>query len=340
VNQKAFMRVMRPLKLERNCVKCHPNEADREGHVYGGFSVSLPMDSVWPNERDEMIRRVLGYGSMWLLGLAGIALGSRSLQRQIERRRQTEQTLRHRDAQMLAAQQIQERLLPVGPPLLSGFDIAGASCPAEFTSGDYFDYVPMRDGSVAVAIADVCGHGLGPALLMASTQAFLRSSAEVCDDIGEILGRVNRCLSDVAEQHRFVTVFLGRLDPDVRTFAYSSAGHPTGFVLDRSGAVKSRLESTSLPLGIDPDASFPLGGVVSLDAGDTILLLTDGILEAQSPAGDVFGINRVLETVRAAKAADAAEIIDRLFQAVRTFCGPEKPVDDITAVVIRVEAAS
>ena len=338
IDQEPYMRVMRPLVLDRTCVKCHPEQADRMGQVYGGFSVSLPMAVVWPNERDEMVRRVFGYGSMWLLGLVGIGVGSRILQRQIEHRRQAERSLRARDAQMLAAQQIQACLLPAGPPPLPGFDIAGATYPAEFTSGDYYDYIPMRDGSIGLVIADVCGHGLGPALLMASTQAFLRSSAEVHDDISEILSRVNRCLLDVAEQDRFVTLFLGRLDPLARTLTYSSAGHPTGYVLDASGAIKTQLEGTTVPLAIASDTTFPLGSAVSLESGDTVLLLTDGILEAQSPAGEFFGIERLLQTVRAAQTGKAAEVIARLFQAVRAFCGSEKPVDDITAVVIRVEA--
>ena len=340
ISQESYMRVMRPLVLERSCVKCHPEQAGRIGLVYGGFSVSLPMAVVWPNERDEIARRVFGYGSMWLLGLVGIGFGSRSLQRQIEQRRQAEQSLRERETQMLVAQQIQEHLLPAGPPRVPGFDIAGATYPAEFTSGDYYDYIPMRGGSIGLAIADVCGHGLGPAILMASTQAFLRSSAEVHDDIGEILGRVNRCLLDVAEQDRFVTLFLGRLDPRARTLTYSSAGHPTGYVLDPAGTVKTRLESTAVPLAITPDIKFSVGSVVSLESGDTVVLLTDGILEAQSPAGDAFGIERLLQTVRAARVGKAAEIVDHLFQAVRAFCGPEKPIDDITTVVIRVEVPS
>lgn len=338
VGEDLHLRLMRPLVLEPTCVKCHPDQASHVGQVYGGSSVSLPMSVVWPSQRAEMVQSLCGYGGMWLFGLAGIALGARSLRRQVKKRRQAEQVLWERETQMLAAQQIQERLLPAGPPLLPGFDVAGASSPAEFTSGDYFDYVPLRDGSLGLVIADVCGHGLGPALLMASTQAFLRSSAEVHDDLGKILGHVNHCLTDVAEQHRFVTLFLGRLDPHTRTFTYASAGHPTGYVLDASGAVKARLESTTLPLGIAPETTFPIGTKVSLEVGDTVLLLTDGILDAQSSASDAFGTERLLETVRAARACKAAEIIARLFEAVRAFCGPEKLIDDITAVAVRVEA--
>jgi sigma-B regulation protein RsbU (phosphoserine phosphatase) len=209
--------------------------------------------------------------------------------------------------------------------------------PADYASGDYYDYIPMRHECLGLAIADVCGHGLGPALLMASTQAFLRSSAETCDDAGEILGRVNRCLLDVAEQDRFVTLFFGRLDPRNRTLTYCNAGHPPAYVLDASGVVKTQLECTTMPLAIAPDTEFPLGSMVSLEAGDTLLLLTDGILEATSPEGKLFGMDRVLESIRAAQTCNAAGIIDRLFKTVREFCGTDKLLDDMTAIVIRVD---
>lgn len=108
-------------------------------------------------------------------------------------------------------------------------------------------------------------------------------------------------------------------------------------MLDASGAVKTRLESTALPLGIAPDTHFPLGAAVALESGDAIFLVTDGILEAQSPAGEAFGVAHLLDTVRAANAGTSAETVERLFQAVKAFCEPEKPVDDITAVVVRVQ---
>ena len=167
--------------------------------------------------------------------------------------------------------------------------MAGASYPAELTGGDTFDYLPMRDGSMGFAIGDVTGHGIGPAMLMASTHAHLRSLAQTYTDAGEILAMANASLVRETGDDRFVTLFLGRLDPRTRSFVYASAGHPAGYVLDASRKVKARLESTSLPLGIKQDAEFPAGEPVALKPGDMILLITDGILEARSPAGGYFG---------------------------------------------------
>lgn len=334
---ESYMRLMRPLVLERGCLKCHAGEDPRVGEVYGGISVAFPMASVWPMWRTESMRRIVGYGGVGLLGLAGIALGSRSLRRQMERRRQVEQALREREAEMLAAARIQEHLLPQAPPALPGFDVAGASSPAEYTSGDYFDYLPMPGESIGFAVGDVSGHGYGPALLMASTYSLLRSLAQANRDIGQILARANRFLSEITPQDSFVTLFLGRLDPRARSLQYTSAGHPTGYVLDRFGAVKARLESTAPPLAVLPEAQFPAENSVPLEPGDTVLLLTDGVLEARSPEGAPFGEERVLEVVSASRGKTAAEIVESLFRATSGFTRREKPIDDMTAVVIKVD---
>jgi len=256
--------------------------------------------------------------------------------RDVTERRRVEAIVRENEVQLVAAQRIQQHLLPAQPPLLPGFDVAGASYPAEFTGGDTFDYLAMRDGSVGFAIGDVSGHGLGPALLMASTHAHLRSLARTYTDAGEILGLVNASLVRETEDDRFVTLLFGRLDPRTRSFVYASAGHPAGYVLDASGSVKACLESTSLPLGILPDADFPPGEPVALEPGDLVLLITDGILEARSPTGDYFGARRALEVVRAHRQAAAGEIIEVLHRAVLEFSETRKPADDVTALVIKV----
>jgi serine phosphatase RsbU (regulator of sigma subunit) len=334
---ESYMRLMRPLILERGCLKCHPEEELRVGEEYGGISVAFPMASVWSMWRAEATRRVVGYGGLALLGLFGIALGSRGLRRQMERRRQAEQALLERDAEMLAAERIQEHLLPQAPPALPGFDVAGASSPAEYTSGDYFDYIPMPGETIGFAIGDVSGHGYGPALLMASTYTLLRSLAQADGDIGQILAHANRFLSQITPPESFVTLFLGRLDPRARSLRYASAGHPAGYVLDRTGAVKARLESTAPPLGVVPHARFSAENSVAMEPGDTVLLLTDGVPEARSPEGAVFGEERVLEVVSANREKTAAEIVKDLFRAVRGFTRREKPIDDMTAVVIKVD---
>jgi len=118
---------------------------------------------------------------------------------------------------------------------------------------------------------------------------------------------------------------------------YANAGHPAGYVLDVTGDVKTLLASTAHPLAIDSDAKFPIGGPASLEAGDTVVLLTDGFFEARPPGGDFFGRERVLEVVRANCSKPAKEIIESLHNAVQQHTGQEASSDDLTAVVIKLD---
>jgi sigma-B regulation protein RsbU (phosphoserine phosphatase) len=254
----------------------------------------------------------------------------------ISDRRRAEQALWDKEVQLLAAQKIQEGLLPHAAPELPGFDIAGALVAAEFAAGDYFDYLPMPDGSLGVVIADVAGHGFAPALITASTQVLLRSLAETHTDVGEILTRANFTLLRETEEQLFVTILYVRLDPQTGSLVYASAGHPAGYVLDEAGEVKARLESTGLPLAIIPDAKSAISGPIILEPGDTVLLVTDGISEARSPTGEFFGKDRTLEVFCANRHKNACEIVESLFNAIREFSQRSAPEDDTTAVVIKV----
>src|SRR5205807_502140 len=179
------------------------------------------------------------------------------------------------------ARQIQQKLFPAAPLPVAGCDIAGGSYPAEATGGDYFDYIPMRDGGLGVVIADVAGHGCGPALLMAQMRAYLRVFVNMHTDPAEVVGLLNRALArDMPEDH-FATLLLGRLNPQARSFDYISAGHTTGYVLTGSGTIKALLTSTCVPLAVMPDARAPAARSVTLDPGDGVLLLTDGVVEAR-----------------------------------------------------------
>src|SRR5437868_1564513 len=152
------------------------------------------------------------------------------------------------------ARQIQQKLFPAAPLPLSGFDISGASFPAEATGGDYFDYIPMRDGGLAVVIGDVCGHGLGPALLMAEVRAYLRAFLLTRTDVGEILGLLNTALAEDAPEGYFATLLLARLDPASRSCVYASAGHMPAYIFGADGGIKAVLKATDRPLAIGADS--------------------------------------------------------------------------------------
>ena len=259
--------------------------------------------------------------------------------RDITLRKATEKTLRERDSQLLAAQRIQQYLLPHEAPRVSGYDIAGALIAAEFAAGDYYDYLTMPDGSMLVVVGDVAGHGFSSALGMATTSAHLRSFAEHYTDVAVILQHTNAILCKETEETRFVTLFLLQLDPVSRRFRYINAGHPPGFVLQRSGELQAMLSSTSVPLAVVADAVFTASPWSVLDPGNVVLLITDGIPEARAPDGSFFGTDRALEVVRSNLSASADQIVQHLQHAVQNFTGRRQPQDDITCVVLRVQPA-
>ena len=263
----------------------------------------------------------------------------RELSEAVQRRerKRAEEELRINQEQFRVAREIQQRLFPKSSPQSAVFDIAGASYPAEATGGDYFDYLSMADGCLGIVVADVTGHGVGPALLMAETRAYLRTLAMNASDAGDILTRTNRVLAEDVDFERFVTVILVRLDPRSQSLNYASAGHPSGYVLDGAGDVKATLKRLGVPLGIQLDLEYAVSPVISLSAGDIVLLLTDGIEEAMSPDDAFFGVDPILDVVRAHSERTAREIVQALFQAVRDFSHDLPQLDDLTVVVVKVK---
>ncbi len=275
----------------------------------------------------------------------GEVLGMQGIFWDVTPRMRAEGELARTEAEFRIARTIQQKLFPSSmpqPPGMEiagatfGFDISGASFPAEAIGGDYFDFLPLLDGSLGIAIGDVSGHGVGPALLMAEARALLRAFAQTQAEVSIILGLINRVLVPDIEGDRFITLVLAKLDPRSRTLAYSSAGHQTGYLLDSTGRVKQVLASTSIPLGIHCDMDFPSSSPITLQSGDLVLLMTDGVLEARSPEGSTFGSQRPVDVVRACRNDSARQIVQNLYHAVRAFSQDQPQYDDITATVIKV----
>jgi sigma-B regulation protein RsbU (phosphoserine phosphatase) len=236
--------------------------------------------------------------------------------------------------EMRWASHIQQKLLPKHVPQLSCFDIFGACRPAESVAGDYFDYIPLPDGRMGVVIGDVVGHGLGPALIMAGTRRLLRALVEIHHDLGDILTLANRVLEQDMDPGMFITLFFGCLDPGDGSLTYAAGGHPA-YLIDASGRSR-RLAATGIPLGMLANAVIPCGDPVLLRPGAVLLMVTDGFEEALSASDERFGIARVLDVVRARRAASAKEIVDALYAELDAFCTPATPADDTTAVVVKM----
>ncbi len=256
--------------------------------------------------------------------------------RDITERKRAEKKLRENQEQFRVASEIQKSLFPEASPQLEGFDIGGVSHPAEAAGGDYYDYLEMPGGAWGFVVGDVSGHGVGPALLMAETRAYLRLLARTGGEAGEILAQANRMISEDVDGERYVTAVYVGLDPEARVVRCASAGHTPGFVINRKGGIKAKLTRTGVPLGMRSDSEYGTADPVRLESGDIILLATDGIDEAVNAQNEFFGLDAAVRVVHENCEAPAEEIVERLYAAVKEFANGAAIEDDVTAVVIKV----
>jgi serine phosphatase RsbU (regulator of sigma subunit) len=263
-----------------------------------------------------------------------------TIERQISQfveRREVERRLCMVEHDRRIARRIQQGFLPTSMPRLAGFEISGKALLPNEVGGDCFDFIPLAAGgadSIGVFVADAMGHGFAAALLMSETRAYLRGIATTTADVGCLADLVNTCINKDDVAANFVTAMLLRLEADSRTLQYVNAGHVSGHVLDARGDVKALLRSRGLPLGIAPSTRYAASQLV-LEPGDLILLMTDGVVEASSLEGELYGSERVLQVVAQNRQQTSGEIISRLFDAVSEFCRGRFQ-DDATAVVIKL----
>ncbi len=237
------------------------------------------------------------------------------------------------DAEMRVARAIQQRLFPLTSPQPAEFDIAGACRTVQATGGDLFDFIPMRNRRIGIVIADATGHSFAAALLMVQVRAYLRALAQTHDSVSEILFQTNAMLAEDAEDDLFVTLFYACLDLENRSLVYAGAGHE-GYILHATGRYE-RLRSTSPPLGVDKGLVVP-SAAIQLQSGDSVILLTDGVIEAASPQRAMSGIDRIIEILNRDRARSAREMIDLLFKSVEVRSHQRSQEDDMTAVIVKV----
>lgn len=273
------------------------------------------------NHRDERLLQVFS-------AQAGVAL-QRQIARDAEaRRRQVERDLG-------LARDIQRGLLPRRAPEIPGFDIAGWNHPAEETGGDFFDFIPLDDGRLAFVLADVSGHGLGPALIVAECRALLRACLPHHDCPMGLLSQVNDLLCDDLPDDRFVTVGFGILDPEKGRIVTLSAGHGPILVYRRATDDFEEIEPHGCPLGLFPGWSGGPAVDVVLGEGDQFLIFSDGFHEWPDARGESFGMGRLRNGIRRHCELNAERAIQAIRADVCEFAGETPQADDLTAVVIR-----
>ena len=242
---------------------------------------------------------------------------------------------------MAFARRIQSQLFPSVLPTRGGLDLAAVGRPCEATSGDYYDVIEVDDNRLALVMGDVSGHGFGPALLMASTRAHLRSYLVADPSPLRVMEYVNRMLKSDSPDNAFMSLFLGLLSTDDRTMTYVSGGHNPPLHVDRAGTV-TPLPRTGPILGVVHPTSFEVGAPASVAPGEAILFYTDGIFEAAraSPPGaprDMYGEERLEASFRRhALTADSAQtILDGVLHDLDAFIDGHPLDDDVTALVVR-----
>ncbi len=248
-----------------------------------------------------------------------------------ELKRQQEQ-----EFELQIANELQQRLLK-SDIRLPGFDIAGSTYFAVKTGGDYFDFILMEDGSLGIVIADVCGHGISAALMMAETRAFLRIITKIERDPGKILTLINKELYLDLDENHFVTLAFGRLDLNNYLFDYSSAGHIPIYLLNGCGEIENIMESNGIPLGVMSDYKYSTSEKIKLNLYNILVFLTDGILEAKNNNEIELGTNEVLEVVKKYRYSSSKQIIEQIYNRTRFHSKMSNQEDDITSIVCKVK---
>jgi len=218
-----------------------------------------------------------------------------------------------------------------------GFDIAGKTYSAVETCGDYFDFVQMKDGSIGIVIGDVCGHGIGAAMIMVQTLASLRALAKFETDPGVILTHLNQALADNLDDTHYVTLILARLDPKQNLLEYVSAGHLPAYLLKNSGENDEILESTGIPLGVVKDYTYNKSNPIKLAPGNILALITDGVVEARLHDDTEFGFDRTLGIIKSNREATSSQIIEQIYKATRSFVKNRTQEDDVTSIICKVD---
>jgi len=239
------------------------------------------------------------------------------------------------------AREIQTWLVPSDPPAIANAEVAFWTRPQNSVAGDYYDaFYPLNDGAAGgklmLVMADVAGKSVPAALLMATLQASLRTLASEGMPLVQLVERLNHyaCAHSLSGQ-RFTTAVIALYDPAARQLEYVNAGHNAPVVRHTNGGTE-RLESSGLPLGITPEATYA-SALSVLQPGDTLVLFTDGVVEAFNAAGEEFSDSRWTNVIRGLPRLSAQDALRLLMKNVEDFVGTTRQSDDITCLVLQTK---
>jgi serine phosphatase RsbU (regulator of sigma subunit) len=233
------------------------------------------------------------------------------------------------------ARSIQQSLLPRTRPAIKGMEISGWNLPADATGGDYFDWKKLRDGRLVVSLADVTGHGIGPALLASVCRAYARSAFDTHDDVMKAMQHLNTFFGEDLPAGSFATFVAAVCSGDTGRVEMLSAGHGPLFTYSSASDAFEEFGAQAIPLGLLPELNSSDPVILNMEVGDMVVLATDGFFEWENAEGEQFGEERMTKSIRESRHLPPEQIIEKLYSAVKAFANGTKQMDDLTAVVIK-----
>jgi len=240
---------------------------------------------------------------------------------------------RQQQRELEVAARVQERMLPAHAPNIKGYDCYGITVPSLAVGGDFHDWIPLPGNNWGIAVGDVAGKGVPGAILMASVRAALRAQAEHVYALSHVMDRVNHSLTTETEPSEFATLFYGVLDSSARRLTYSSGGHEPA-ILIRGGKV-TRLEAGGPLLGVSEDVEYKYEAV-EFQAGDTLVVFSDGAFDAANCHGERFGRTRLMESILRHAEHGAERMAQEIQWDIRRFTGLTPQADDLTLLIVKV----
>lgn len=298
---------------------------------------TLPIVVLTGNEDPRLGKECVRAGAQDYISkdLLSPELLSRTIMHARERmaRQITERELVAMHTEMMTARGIAARLIPEEIPTIEGVDVGTCCVPANAVGGDFFDFFKIADGNLAVIVADVSDHGLGPALIMAGTRRVIRTLGHIGKSVSEIFEVANKAVFEDTRPYQFVTGFCASFDFRAMRMRYVAAGHKA-YVIHADGELNV-LESTALPMGLFESVAYPESETVTLEPGDIFFAITDGFEEARNRNHQMYGEEAVLDFIREHREKAAQNILNNLLNEVFTHSMPKKPHDDMTAVLLK-----
>ncbi|MBT4503497.1 MAG: SpoIIE family protein phosphatase, partial [Gemmatimonadetes bacterium] len=272
------------------------------------------------------------------LSLVGLTIATGyGRRRRHERDQAREQLVQELEEELQVAHDLQMGLMPTESPNIENLDIAGRCLTANHVGGDCFQYFP-RDGKLLVCLADVTGHAMEAAIPVVMFDGILKSQIELDDPLEQLFGRLNRTLCDTLDSRTFVCFTMAEIDLSSRTFRLTNGGCPYPYHYRAATNDIAELQAEAYPLGVRPDTEYT-AVEAQLEPGDRLIFCSDGIVEAENAAGQLFGFERTAAAILRScqKGLNAEDLLAQIVDKVKAFSGEVPQGDDQTIVVLQVE---